>query len=430
MRVLVLGGYGFIGAEIARALLRADHSVVGLGRDAGLGRRLIPQAQWIGVDMASLDAPEKWARHLENIDAVVNAAGALQEGPRDHLAAIHHRAVAALVAAAEKVGVKSLVQISAPGAEGGASTEFLRTKAAGDAAVRSSSLDWIIVKPGLVIGRGAYGGTALLRMLAGLPLATPLIHAQSQVQTVALDDVAAAVVASLDGAVATRRDYDLVEDAPHSLRDIVRALRRQIGFASARFEPDLPAWAAAPVVLLADIAGLLGWRTPLRSTAMKVMGENVLADPAPWRAATGASLRSLDETLRALPGTAQERLFARAQLGLPLMVVALGVFWIVSGAVGWYRLDAAAGLLPNFGADTAKAAVIAGSIADIIVGLFILIRATSRAALIASVALAGFYLLMGTLLAPHLWADPLGVYVKVIPAMVLGAVAALMLEPR
>jgi uncharacterized protein YbjT (DUF2867 family) len=430
VRVLVLGGYGFIGAEIARVLIREGHEVVGLGRSAPTGARLVPEAKWIGVDMARLLREQDWATHLGGVDAIVNAAGALQDGPRDNLEAIHYRAVVALVAAAARAGVRRIVQISAPGAEGDASTAFMRTKAAGDAAVRASALDWTILKPGLVIGRGAYGGTALLRMLAGFPLATPLVHASARVQTVALDDVAAAVVAVLKGEVASRRDYDLVEDAPHTLRDVVRAFRRQLGFAPARVEPYLPAWIAAPASALGDLAGAFGWRSPFRSTAMKVMSEDVVADPAPWREAGGRRLNSLEETLRDLPGTAQERLFARAQLALPLMIVALALFWIASGAIGWIGVEAGAAMLPSFGPFWSKAAVIGGAVADVAIGALILNRATSRAALVASVALAGFYLIMGTLLAPHLWADPLGVYVKVIPAMALGVAAALILEPR
>ncbi|MEX0645512.1 MAG: NAD(P)H-binding protein, partial [Parvularculaceae bacterium] len=204
MRVLVLGGYGLIGAEITRALLKDGFKVTGLGRDAGFGRRLLPEADWIGADIARLTAPVDWLAHLAGVDAVVNAAGALQDSPRDRLAAVHHMSIVACRDAMEKIGVRRFVQISAVGASVSASTEFMSTKALGDAVVKASSLDWVIVRPGLVIGRGAYGGTALLRMLAGFPLMTPLVHASARMQTVSIDDVTAAVGAALKGEVASR----------------------------------------------------------------------------------------------------------------------------------------------------------------------------------------------------------------------------------
>lgn len=431
MKVLILGGYGFLGAAIMRAAMAAGLDCVGLGRSAATGRRLVPEAPWIGADMAALDTAEKWTPHLSEIDAVVNAAGALQDGARDDLDAIHRRSIAALVAAAEKTGVKRFVQISAPGANAGASTAFLRTKATGDAAVRASSLDWVILKPGLVIGRGAYGGTALLRMLAGFPFMTPLIHAKARVQTVALEDVADAIVAALLGEIPMRREFDLVEDASHSLREIVRGFRRRLGFAPARHEPDLPAWAAAPVAVIADIAGALGWRSPLRSTALKVMGENVLADPTAWREATGRGLRSFDESLASIESDAQGRIFARAGLAMPLMIISLGVFWVLSGIVGLIEIErAAAHLYASMSVPTAKALVIAGSLVDILIGAGLLVKITSRAAALASVVVAMSYLVAGTIIEPSLWADPFGALAKIIPLSAMGLAVALMQEER
>lgn len=431
MRVLILGGYGFIGAEIMRACMEAGFECVGLGRSAKTGQRLVPGAEWIGADMASLDAAGKWAAHLAGVDAVVNAAGALQDGPRDRLSAIHQTAVVACLEALEEAGARLFVQVSAVGAAVSASTQFMSSKAHGDAAVKASPLEWVILRPGLVIGRSAYGGTALLRVLAGFPLMTPLVHASSRVQTVAVDEVADAVVAALRGEIASRRVYDLVEEEPHALRDIVRGFRRQFGFAPARIEPDLPRWVAAAAGALGDVAGLLGWRTALRSTAMKVMGEEVLGDPAPYRRASGKSLRPFDKSVALVSATAQERLFARAGLVLPLMIVSLAAFWILSGAIGLVSIGKAAPHLYDLaGAGLAKALVVAGSFLDIAIGAALLHRRTSRIAAIASAAVGAFYLAAGTLTEPALWLDPFGALAKIIPIAAMGLAVALLLEER
>jgi hypothetical protein len=57
-------------------------------------------------------------------------------------------------------------------------------------------------------------------------------------------------------------------------------------------------------------------------------------------------------------------------------------------------------------------------------------RRTARQGAIASAVVAGLYLILGTVLAPHIWLDPLGAYVKVIPVIVLSLALALMLEQR
>lgn len=430
MRVLLIGAYGFLGAECARALLARGHEVVGIGRDVPLGRRLLPDVSWRKGDLRGLTNEEAWEPLLEGVETVVNAAGALQDGPGDDLFAVHVDSVRACLEAAGQGEIRRFVQISAAGASRDAATLFLRTKGQGDALVRASALDWTIFKPGLVLGRNAYGGTALLRMLAAFPFVAPLAHARALVQTVSEDDVAAAVVAAVEGAVPSRCDYDLVEDSPHTLRDLTRALRARLGFAAARVELDMPQGVVAVVARLADAAGALGWRSPLRSTAMTVLRNDVRGDPAPWRAATGRSLKPMAETLRLLAPTAQERAFARLQLLLPLMIGVLSLFWIASGLIGAARADAAAALLSGMPQAAALALVHAGAAADLAIGALLLIRRAARGAAIASVLLAAGYLVAGTVLTPALWADPLGPFVKVIPAMTLGLVVAFVLEKR
>lgn len=430
MRVLVLGGYGLIGLEIVRALVRAGHEVIGFGRSEAAGRRLAPGIAWRPGDLRSLLTAESWAPHLAGVEAVVNAAGALQDGPRDDLRAVHDTAVCALLAACARQGVTRFVQVSAPGAIADARTAFLSTKAAGDAAVRASGLEWTILKPGLVISAGAYGGTTLLRMLAAFPLVQPIVLADARVQTVAGADIGEAVRAVLAGEVAARRDYDLVEDGAHTLGEALTAVRAWVGRDPAPLAP-MPRWFGFALARLADLAGLLGWRSPLRTTALKALADGVTGDGGPWRAAGGARLKSLHETLASLPSTAQERVFGRAQLVFPILVLTLSAFWLASGLIGLAQRGAAIDVLDGV-MNTAAAGwfVNAGVLADVAIGVGLLVRGWTRRAAWASIVVSLGYLTAGTLVTPWLWADPLGPFVKVFPAMALGLAVAALVEDR
>lgn len=431
MRVLVLGAYGLIGLDIVRALVRAGHEAVGFGRSRAQGERLIPDIRWLGGDLRRLQRPDDWFAYVTGVDAVVNASGALQDGARDDLDRAQNVAIRALIGACERCGVERFVQISAVGADAAASTAFLRTKAATDAALRASALTWTILKPGLVISAGAYGGTALLRMLAAIPRVQPLVLANARVQTVAGADVAAAVCAALAGDVPARRDYELVEDRVRSLADVAHAIRRWAGRDSAARTLRLPRWVGAGIGRLADLAGWLGWRSPLRTTALVALERGVTGNAEAWRAAGGFRLAPLEETLAALPATLQERVFGRVELVFPFMVLALAAFWIGSGSIAIASFDAAQAILTDrVGADNAAWLVGAGIVLDLAVGVGFLCRRFVRQAAIASIVVACGYLAAGTWLTPELWTDPLGPFLKVLPAMALALAVAAVADER
>jgi uncharacterized protein YbjT (DUF2867 family) len=431
MRVMVLGGYGLIGAEIIRRLRADGHTVIGFGRSAQKGRRLLPGIAWRGADLVTLQCAEDWAVHLQGVDAVVNASGALQDGARDDVNAVQDRAIRALIEACAKHAVNRFVQISAPGAEPNATTAFLRTKAAADAALRASPLAWAILKPALVISPHAYGGTALVRMLAAVPWVQPVALGDALIQTVAADDVAHAVATALTGEALLYRDTELAEATPHTLLEVIAAYRAWLGFAPARAVIRVPMILGAALGRCADAAGWLGWRSPLRTTALTVLREGVRADAKAGAAALGRPLKTLNEALADLPATMQERTYARAQLVLPLLVLTLAGFWIASGLIALVRVDAAANVLAATPlAPIATVLVVGGAILDIAIGLGVLIRKTVRWAAAAAVLLSLAYLALGTIATPQLWADPLGQFVKIAPGVALALAVAALTEER
>jgi uncharacterized protein YbjT (DUF2867 family) len=429
--VLVLGGYGLIGAAVVGRLREAGIAVIGLGRRTADARRRFPDVEWRTADIARLRTPADWAPLLRGVEVVVNAAGVLQDGLNDKVAAVQDTAMRALYAAASVASVRRIVQVSAVGAAQSASTEFLRSKARADAALAASGLDFVILRPALVIAPHAYGGTALLRGLAAIPYVTPLVFADSLVQTAWIGDVADAVLAATMGTIAAGVTADLAEPTPRTLAETVRLFRAWLGEAPAR-QLRLPAVGAGLAATISDLLGWLGWRSPLRRTAMTVMAGGVLADPEAGSRLLGRPLRGLPESLAAVPVGAQELWFARLWLAKPALIAVLSAFWLTSGAVGLLRASAAVAVLTTRGVAPrlATALVFAGAFADLALGAAVLLRPLAGAALKGMVLVSLAYLVGATALAPDLWMDPLGPLVKVVPALTLAVVALAVLEER
>jgi len=430
-RVLVLGAYGLIGAEISRRLRNDGCHVTGFGRNESVARTVLPELDWRIGDLRNFGSQADWLPILREADFVVNCAGALQDSYRDDLSQIHFEAVSALAQACS-VTKSGFIQISAVGVDGTAENPFLKTKASGDRAVRDAGIDYWIFRPGLVLAPTAYGGSALLRMIAAVPLVQPLACAEAEIQTVSIYDVADAVSKAVAGEISAGGEWDLVENDVHSLRAIVAHHRRWLGFASTRQEIRIPDWVLAITSGIADCLGALGWRSPLRTTAVQVLKDGIVGDTAPWRSETGSSLRSLGESLSSMPATVEDRLFARSMLLLPILLGVLFIFWFVSGLVGLVRLDQAAGVLVNAGwsQSLSNISVVFWSVIDMGIAVALLFRKTAAAACWAMVLVSLIYLGSASAVVPELWTDPLGPMIKVLPGIVLAVIVRVLLENR
>lgn len=430
MRVAVLGGYGLIGSACIRALKRDGNTVIGIGRSSSQGQRCDPSIDWITLDIARTTADE-WRAALEGIDVVVNASGILQDGAGNSLKAIHETAVRTLAEALESTKTR-FIQISAAGVSETASTAFFRSKARGDQALIGSNIDWIILRPTVVLSPQAYGGTAFLRACAAYPIITPKTLENCPMQTVSVTDVADAVTLAASGKIPTRTIADLTEGTQHSMREMLETIRRWQGFPTWKYGVRLPYPLIQLTAKCADALGWLGWRIPLRSTALKVMEDGVTGDPTTWINAGGSPCKSLDETLSDMPATTQDRWFSRLFLLLPVSVAILSAFWLLTGIIALFTKDEAIALLLSHGfpETLATAIVICGSFIDIALGAAILIRRYARTACLGMAFMSVAYLVGGTIGAPDLWLDPIGPLLKILPSIGLALVTAAIIEER
>ncbi|HEX7254107.1 MAG TPA: NAD(P)H-binding protein, partial [Thermoanaerobaculia bacterium] len=143
MKVLVTGGTGFVGTHLVNTLLRRGHAVAVLSRHADEGRnRYNHPVRSIPGDV--LD-PLSLAAAVSGFDAVIHLVGIIHEQGSQTFDRVHREAVENVLAAMASARVRRLVHMSAMGSSADSPSEYGRTKAAGEAAVRQSGLDWTVV---------------------------------------------------------------------------------------------------------------------------------------------------------------------------------------------------------------------------------------------------------------------------------------------
>ncbi len=434
MRCLVTGAYGFIGSEVVAALRREGLTVIGAGRDLAFARRVNPAIDWIACDFNTDVTPAHWAPRLAGIDVVVNCVGILQGSLRDDAERIHADATIALFEAATASGVRRIVHVSAVSAETDVPTAYARSKAKADAALGKLDVNWLIVKPSLVIGRGAYGGTSLMRGLAGLPFVLPLPGKGSErFQPIALDDLARGIANLAASEEPSRTTLNAAGPETVSVREILVAYRTWLGFGKAR-GIVVPTPILRLLLRLGDAAGFIGHVTSARSTSLAQLSYDTLVDGTDFAAAAGGRVKGFRETLAAWPATLQDRLHARSFFAVPLLQVTTALFWILTGVLTLTSASfaSATALLTDagFGSSLAKAVVGAGSIADIVVGALFLLPSWVRRAGVAQLMLSAIYLAGLSAVAPELWADHFGPLLKVLPMMAATLVVMAFQEKR
>ncbi len=433
MRVLVTGAYGLIGSACLAGLHAAGHDVVGAGRSIGAARRRLPYAHWVEADFLRLQNAENWQPLLANIDAVVNCVGVLQDGWRDDVQRIQQAGTVALFDGCVSAGVRRVVHISALAAEAGGPSRFSRTKAAAEAHLRTLAIDWVILRPALVLGSGVYGGTAMLRGIAAFPFVVPVTHADARIQVVSLDDFAETVVRAVPPAAPARVSWDVAHPQVHRLADIVTAIRGWLGFPPRRLL-RLPDAVAKAIGFAADTIGWLGWRSPARGTAFAQLAAGVVGDPAPWVATTGIEPKSLDQLLAARPASVQDRWFARLYLLKPLAILALVIATFATAALQFASAWKLVGAFPASVPSVVLAvylvpALISGGVA-LVLGCGLAFRATARLALIALILLTLLHGVDNAWTAWHFDFFPYGVLTNEIPVVLAMLMTLAILDDR
>ena len=220
MRVCVIGGSGFLGCHVVQTLSAGRYHVRVPSRDRERAKSLILLPTVDVVD-ADVHDPAVLKRLLRGMDAVINLVGVLHDGSGTRsFEEAHVGLTRKIIAACAQTGVRRYVHMSALGADVNGPSRYLRTKGAAEALVRASQLNWTIFRPSVIFGRE----DRFLNMFARLQKMLPVIflaRPRARFQPVYVEDVAAALVASLDNLDAYGKTYDLAGLRVYTLRELV-----------------------------------------------------------------------------------------------------------------------------------------------------------------------------------------------------------------
>ncbi len=416
MRILITGASGFIGRHLVETLRHKGHELVLISRrERG---RWGEGVTWRVVDFAGAQRPEDWLPLLADVDVdvVVNCVGIFSQTRRQRFDDLHDKAPRALFAACEQAGVELVIQISALGTDETARSPYHLSKKRADDALAASALDWVILRPSLIIGDEGVSWR-FFQALSALPLVPVIGDGQQILQPISIKDVTKAILLSIERKEAVRQRIDLVGGEQVTLRQYLQKLSCWTGKKS--FHPLHIPYGLAGV--LAGLAPLLG-KFPLDRQAIKMLREARAFSGETCRRALGFSPEGLSHVLAQNPASRCQRREARQTFLFPLLRLSLAFMWIMAGVASLFLTPQAQSLalLQRLGLEGMSGvfALYGAALLDMALGLALLLHYRVRQVGQVQMVLILFYTLALSFVAPHMWADPFGGLAKNFPVLV------------
>lgn len=414
--ILITGAYGFIGAYITAALLKEGHRITCAVRDVTRAQLKFPTCNVIHCDFNIDLTVDQWMAKLEQVDIVINIVGLLNSARGNDIENVHVKSTIALFEACRRRQVKKIIHISALGIDDENSTAYSRTKKQADNYLQTmQEMDWVILQPSLVYAAGSYGGTSLLRALAVLPVIPLIGDGQQKFQPVHIQDLCSVVVNCIAKKNKLQTTIKVAGAKPFTVKDILKSFRSWLGLKPTSFI-EVP---KILIKLAAKLGDILGW-SPLNSTSYIMLEKGNTADIKKMQELTKVTPLNFSMGLVTEPLTIQSLWHARLYFLKPLLRSTLGLFWVFTGVNCLFLAPELARkylATLGFAGITAQICILVGSIADIILGSFLLLRIKVVEIGILQMGIMIFYSTALSILDPILWLEPLGSLVKNIPVL-------------
>lgn len=327
MRILITGANGFIAREIIARLATSGHEIIACVHNKLLEN--IPHTRVFKADFTKAIRPEYWLPYLQDVDAVINCVGVFQTTKEKTMWQIHYETPKALFEACAQRQIKKIIQISALGVDK-VDVPYAKSKLATDNYLQTLDIDSTIIRPGLVYGKGSYGGSSLFRGLAGLPFILPMPGRADQLQQpIHTDDLTLIVEKSL--VLPGKQILCAVGEEKLSVKNLLLKLRNWLGFKKA-----LPLVIPDMFIKLGAKIGNYIPNSPMSETGVKMMAVDNIANEAEIKNLenfTHIKPRSFTNGLNGMVSSVQDRWHARLYFLRPLLRISIAFIWIFSGIV-------------------------------------------------------------------------------------------------
>ena len=274
--ITIFGGSGFVGTQVVQLLARAGYRIRVAVRRPDLAGHVKPLGnvgQVVPIQ-ANVRNKDSVAAAVRGASVVINLAAIGIEKGRQRFRAVNVMGARNVAEASRLAGVETFIQMSVLGADTHSPSLFARSRAMGEAEVRSVFPGAIIFRPSVIFGVGDDFFNTIGALSRLLPV-MPLFGAKTRFQPVYVGDVAEAIAEAAKGNAAAGTTYELGGPEILSNRELTERVLRETG----RRRPILPLPLGVGTLLSIPM-GLLP-KPLLTGDRVRLLGlDNVVSDAA------------------------------------------------------------------------------------------------------------------------------------------------------
>jgi uncharacterized protein YbjT (DUF2867 family) len=197
MQIAITGGTGFVGRALARDLTSTGHTVVVIARGMDQRDPAAHQLDSARFVAANITDEEQLVQAFTGCEAVAHCAGINRELGSQTYQRVHVQGTKHVIAAAQRAGVQRILLLSFLHARPHCGSPYHETKWAAEELIRSSGLEYTILKAGMIYGNGDHMLGHISQTIRMLPIFASVGLRERTVRPVAVEDVVRILHAAL-----------------------------------------------------------------------------------------------------------------------------------------------------------------------------------------------------------------------------------------
>ncbi len=183
--LFVTGATGFVGQNLMEKLVNEKIKTRCLVRD----KSKISESNKVEIIQGDISDKAILYKATQNVETVIHLAAVIKSSSADEFIKVNVEGTRNLIEACIKSRVRRIIYVSSLDATLSRTNIYGKTKAMGEDVIRNSGLDYIILRPALIYGKGSKDIGMLSKFIKKYPFIPVVGSGEGRLQPVYIDDI-------------------------------------------------------------------------------------------------------------------------------------------------------------------------------------------------------------------------------------------------